>query len=161
VLGHIFLTALILVPRLVVLTSKSPQSLFSSLYKRIRGLTRSRGHSIQNNLKRSFGSEIETGSDEDYSTNQFTSSTTTPWMTSIRIRNMVLNPVYTFLLNVLVFGQDPFLFYPVFIFHLYILVGPWCVGAFVPSSGKWGYMFTYGLIMNGRWVPMLETWLYG
>nr|KAJ3422598.1 Transmembrane protein 62 [Polyrhizophydium stewartii] len=60
----------------------------------------------------------------------------------------------------------PSLFYPLFLFNLYLLVGPWFVGEFVPSapadSGRrYGWMMVYGIwFQDGTWTPLLDNWLF-
>ncbi|KAJ3371813.1 Transmembrane protein 62 [Kappamyces sp. JEL0680] len=58
------------------------------------------------------------------------------------------------------------LFYPLYLYSLYILVGPWFFGDFVPAEiagpGKrWGWLMVYGIwLQDGTWEPILDTWLY-
>jgi hypothetical protein len=58
------------------------------------------------------------------------------------------------------------LFYPLYFYALYILIGPWFVGDFVPKSqdiGKrYGWLMVYGIwYQDGSWEPVLDTWVYG
>lgn len=67
------------------------------------------------------------------------------------------------------------LWYPLYLFSLYITIGPWFLGDFVPSEtlgpGKrWGWLMVYGICIklfltfigfkDGSWEPVLDTWLY-
>ncbi|KAH6574577.1 hypothetical protein BASA60_005484 [Batrachochytrium salamandrivorans] len=58
------------------------------------------------------------------------------------------------------------LFYPLYFFNLYLLVGPWFIGEFVPSapvaSGRrYGWMMIYGIWFgDGTWTPLLDNWLF-
>ena len=66
-------------------------------------------------------------------------------------------------------AKIPNLFYPLYGFALYVTVGPWFVGDFVPSTDtsmgagkRWGWLMTYGVWFNdGSWEPILDTWVYG
>lgn len=67
------------------------------------------------------------------------------------------------------FSKLPDLFYPLYGFALYVTVGPWFVGDFVPSTDatlgygkRWGWLMTYGVwFMDGSYEPILDTWVYG
>lgn len=64
-------------------------------------------------------------------------------------------------------SSDPWIFYVLYGFLLYIPCFPWLVADFVPSSGtdfamRYGYLYLYGIQMfDGTWEPMLDTWLFG
>lgn len=61
----------------------------------------------------------------------------------------------------------PDLFYPLYFFALYITVGPWFIGDFVPSDTKgpgkrYGWLMFCGIwLEDGSWEPILDTWVYG
>ncbi|KAJ3321347.1 Transmembrane protein 62 [Boothiomyces sp. JEL0866] len=62
-------------------------------------------------------------------------------------------------------SQKPDIFYPLYLFTLYITIGPWFLGDFVPSSldpGKrYGWLMVYGFwFSDGSWEPVFDTWLY-
>ncbi|KAI8897809.1 Metallo-dependent phosphatase-like protein [Globomyces pollinis-pini] len=57
------------------------------------------------------------------------------------------------------------IFYPLYLFSLYITVGPWFIGDFVPNSDfegkRYGWLMTYGIWFDdGRWEPVLDTWVF-
>lgn len=63
-------------------------------------------------------------------------------------------------------SNDATLFYPCYLFLLYITCFPWFLADFVPSSNdpgrRWGSLYIYGIQMqDGSWEPMLDTWLFG
>ncbi|KAI8927600.1 hypothetical protein BC831DRAFT_497685 [Entophlyctis helioformis] len=64
------------------------------------------------------------------------------------------------------FVNYPSLFYPLLFLNLYLLVGPWFIGEFVPSapaeSGRrYGWMMVYGIwFQDGTWTPLLDNWLF-
>jgi hypothetical protein len=55
-------------------------------------------------------------------------------------------------------------FYPLYFYMMYIIVGPWYLGAFIPSaqqaSDRYAFFFPYGLWFGGSagWIPLLDTW---
>jgi hypothetical protein len=58
------------------------------------------------------------------------------------------------------------LFYPLYLFCLYVAIGPWFIGEFVSRSDddgtRFGWLMVYGLwFQDGTWEPVLDTWLYG
>jgi hypothetical protein len=66
----------------------------------------------------------------------------------------------------------PGTFYPLFLYALYISIGPIFVGEIIPSSssshlngnsvfGNMGLFYIYGFFLKGNWVPLIDTWLYG
>jgi hypothetical protein len=63
-------------------------------------------------------------------------------------------------------SRIPTIFYPLYLFSLYILVGPWFVGDFVsksPDPGKrYGWLMVFGIwYQDGTWEPTLDSWIYG
>jgi hypothetical protein len=64
----------------------------------------------------------------------------------------------------------PKTFYPLYIYGLYIVIGPFFIGELVPTAklkdgqsitDAFGWFYLYGLFMEGQWVPIADTWLFG
>jgi 3',5'-cyclic AMP phosphodiesterase CpdA len=60
--------------------------------------------------------------------------------------------------------NDASIFYPLYIFMLYMICFPLYVGDFVPTSGdiqnRWGYLYIHGIKMySSEWVPVLDSWI--
>jgi hypothetical protein len=54
--------------------------------------------------------------------------------------------------------NDNLNFAPLFVYGLWIVVGPWFIGQLAPSSPLWGSFYLYGLHVNGDFLPLLDTW---
>ncbi len=87
-----------------------------------------------------------------------------------RVRNRWADFKFTMVATFLRFcelSRKPDLFYPLYFFALYVTVGPWFVGDFVPAEAagpgkRWGWLMVYGIwLKDGSWEPVLDTWLYG
>ncbi|KAJ3036271.1 Transmembrane protein 62 [Rhizophlyctis rosea] len=62
-------------------------------------------------------------------------------------------------------ANQPTLFYPLFLLCLYMVIGPWFIGQFIPDASdwkkRWGWFMLYGVwFMDGHWEPLLDTWLF-
>jgi hypothetical protein len=90
----------------------------------------------------------------------------------VRIRHRWIDFKFTMVATFLRFcelGRIPDLWYPMYLWALYVTVGPWFVGDFVPSTDqsigagkRWGWLMSYGVwLMDGTWEPILDTWVYG
>lgn len=63
----------------------------------------------------------------------------------------------------------PSTFYPLYLFTLYITIGPFFVGELVPTAvqpqrplfDRFGAFYLYGMYIEHRWMPMMDTWLFG
>ena len=64
----------------------------------------------------------------------------------------------------------PNTFYPLYVYGLYIVVGPFFVGELIPSARlldnqsmteSFGWFYLYGIFIEGKWLPMLDTWIFG
>ncbi|GAB0096777.1 Neurotransmitter-gated ion-channel ligand-binding domain [Sergentomyia squamirostris] len=51
------------------------------------------------------------------------------------------------------------LFFPLFIFYIYMLVGPWAAGDII--DGHFGVVFMWGIVVDGIILPGSLTYLYG
>ena len=77
-------------------------------------------------------------------------------------RSQSLNWVFY---HLCLYSQDNGVFYTFYLYSIYILVGPWFIGDFVPSSldykQRWGLYFVYGILfLDGTWIPILDSWAY-
>lgn len=48
---------------------------------------------------------------------------------------------------------------PILLYLLYVAVGPWMIGEVI--DGHMGYVFSWGIFVNGGYVPVYLTYLYG
>jgi hypothetical protein len=64
----------------------------------------------------------------------------------------------------------PNTFYPLYIYGLYIVVGPFFVGELIPASRleenqsmseSFGHFYLYGIWIENKWLPMIDTWIFG
>lgn len=51
------------------------------------------------------------------------------------------------------------IFYPLIIYEVYLIIGPWFVGEVL--EGHIGAIFSWGIIVNGTFIPGLFTYVYG
>lgn len=75
------------------------------------------------------------------------------------------------LFRLVTLASIPRTFYPMYFYALYIVVGPYFIGELVPSSlkhelynpnhHKFGFMYVYGMYIDGHWIPLLDTWIFG
>lgn len=61
-------------------------------------------------------------------------------------------------------------FYPLYLYGLYIVSGPFFIGELIPSARLsseqsmiegLGWFYLYGIYIEKKWLPMIDTWIYG
>ncbi|KAJ3112991.1 Transmembrane protein 62 [Phlyctochytrium bullatum] len=69
--------------------------------------------------------------------------------------------------RLLALADNPSLYYPLYVFSMASVVGPWFLGDFVSSASPWwpnryGLLFTVGIWfgLGKGWVPLADSWLY-
>ncbi|KAJ1975282.1 hypothetical protein H4R35_003215, partial [Dimargaris xerosporica] len=58
------------------------------------------------------------------------------------------------------------IFYPLYAYCLYLVVGPWFIGTIIPAAVDTqpelatGWFYIHGVYINHRWLPTSDTWFY-
>lgn len=71
------------------------------------------------------------------------------------------NRIEAFWTRLVLAANEDAIFYPLYLFGLYLFVGPWLRINMVPSAGERGLgdAYMYGVYMaNGEWVPIMDLW---
>ncbi|XP_077286400.1 transmembrane protein 62-like [Arctopsyche grandis] len=73
--------------------------------------------------------------------------------------NLKRNFFYKWLRKLWLVSNIDSIFYPLIIYEVYLIIGPWFVGEVL--EGHIGAIFSWGIIVNGEFIPGLFTYVYG
>ncbi|KAI8096210.1 uncharacterized protein BX664DRAFT_54763 [Halteromyces radiatus] len=54
----------------------------------------------------------------------------------------------------------PYVFYTTLLFVLSFLCFPWFQADFIPSSNGYGTFYLWGIVFDGEWLPLGDTWMF-
>ncbi|ORY33572.1 hypothetical protein BCR33DRAFT_791376 [Rhizoclosmatium globosum] len=75
------------------------------------------------------------------------------------LKSHILRLLALWHIRFLTLASTPRLWYPFHAYLTYVLIGPWFLGAFIPSIPQYGLFYPYGIYFpdTKEWIPILDT----